>query len=140
MGDANPEDASTCETDPPLAPLHARAWTSPTFSALEWSVIALAQRDEVGSLREPGPVSQAMGALFGPQHSTRLADHHLEALRRAAVLAWHAPGPLAEEEEQAFLAARLTRQQYDLLLASVARGRWENIDDLARFAPRVEAR
>ncbi|MBB5711862.1 hypothetical protein [Sphingomonas xinjiangensis] len=94
-----------------------------SFSALEWSVIALAQRDSLSSLHEPGRIAQAMGVLLGSRQNPRLADHRLEALRRTSVLVWHAAGPLDEEEIETFLAADFSRAQYDLLTASVARGR-----------------
>ena len=94
-----------------------------SFSALEWSVIAIAQRDSLDSLEAPGRIAQGMSVLLGSRQNPRLADDRLEALRRTAVLVWHASEPLDDEEIETFLAADFTRAQYDLLTASVARGR-----------------
>src|ERR1044072_6336661 len=59
-----------------------------SLSALEWSVVAIAEHDRLSSLDEPGRISRAMGRLFGTQTNGRLADPRLEALRRFAVIAW----------------------------------------------------
>lgn len=53
------------------------------LTALEWSVVALAQRDRLSSLRAPSPLSIALGKVFGRgSGSPNLADPRLEALRR----------------------------------------------------------
>ncbi|UYY59265.1 hypothetical protein [Sphingomonas sp. S2-65] len=58
------------------------------LSALEWSVVALAQKDRLSSLKTPGRMSMAMGVIFGKQSANpQLADPRLEALRRMSVLA-----------------------------------------------------
>jgi hypothetical protein len=93
------------------------------FSALEWSVIALAQRDDPRSLSDPSRVSQAIAAIFSVRRVNRLADEHLEALRRTAVLTWHASGPLPKVEIAAFLLAGYSVAQFDLMLESITRGR-----------------
>lgn len=93
------------------------------FSALEWSVIALAQRDDRVSLDEPGAISQAMATLFGDRRSNRLADERLEALRRASVLSWTSARPLPDVEVQSFLSSGFSSQQYDLLVDSISKGR-----------------
>src|SRR3569623_613295 len=59
------------------------------LSALEWSVVALAERDSLAPLRTPGRKAIAMGMQFGERPTPRLADEKLEALRRMAVLARH---------------------------------------------------
>jgi hypothetical protein len=93
------------------------------FSGLEWSVIALAQRDRLESLREPGRISIALRALFGLWQDARLADGRLEALRRIAVLAWHKSYAVPVSELRAFLAAGFSAEQYEILQASISRGR-----------------
>lgn len=94
------------------------------LSALEWSVVALAQRDRLSSLTEPSRVAVAMGALFGGRkHSPRLADPRLEALRRVSVLAWHKGYAVPAHEIAAFHEAGFTTDQYETLLASISRGR-----------------
>ncbi|UYY58206.1 hypothetical protein [Sphingomonas sp. S2-65] len=94
------------------------------FSALEWQVVAIAQRDGLSSLRRPGRLSMALGVVFGGQRtSPRLADERLEALRRAAVIAWRRGPALPPHEVRAFHKAGFTPEQYDTLLASISRGR-----------------
>lgn len=96
----------------------ARAAVPARFSALEWQVVALAERDRPTSLRRPGALSTALGALFGG-HNPRLADSRLEALRRIAVLSWRRGYSVAPEEVSAFTAAGYTPAQYELLLDSI---------------------
>ena len=122
-------------TDPMLAahvpaPQHDPVMTERVgLSALEWSVVALAQRDRMSSLSRPGRMSLALGALFGTRRTgSHLADPRLEALRRMAVLSWHrgfaVPGP----EVRRFLDAGFSAEQYETMLASisVARSRLES--------------
>jgi hypothetical protein len=90
------------------------------FSALEWSVIALAERDRPSSLREPGRVASALGAVFGFSRSPRLADERLEALRRIALLSWRRGYSVESQEVRSFLAAGFTAAQYELLVDSIA--------------------
>lgn len=92
------------------------------FSALEWSVVALARKDRVSSLRTPGRLSVALGTLFGEGHNPRLADPQLEALRRMAVLSWHRGYSVAPAEVRAFVAAGYSLDQYELLLDSIHAG------------------
>ena len=96
------------------------------FSGLEWSVIALAQRDRLESLRQPGRISVALRALFGLWQDARLADGRLEALRRIAVLAWHKSYAVPVSELRAFLAAGFSVEQYEMLQTSISRGRTQN--------------
>lgn len=93
------------------------------FSALEWSVIALAERDPLASLAAPGRLSLAMGSLFGGASNPRLADFRLEALRRFAVLAWDRGYALPPSEFAAFRAAGFGSGQTETLLGSIARRR-----------------
>lgn len=102
---------------------HATNAPEARLSGLEWSVVAIAQRDSLSSLNAPGRLSVALGALFGGQRDPRLADPRLEALRRMAVLAWHRGYSVPVAEVKAFLAAGFTTHHYDMLLASISRGR-----------------
>lgn len=95
-----------------------------TLSALEWSVVAIAQHDRLSSLEEPSRVSVALGMLFGGQRpNPRLADAKLEALRRMAVLAWHKGYAVPLREIRAFHKAGYTPDQFETLLTSISRGR-----------------
>lgn len=106
-----------------IDPAPRRAAERPSFSALEWSVIALARRDGLSSLRSPGRVSLAMGVLFGDRTNTRLADPRLEALRRIAVLTWHRGYSVAPSEVRRFYEAGFDSEQYELLVDSIAADR-----------------
>lgn len=89
------------------------------FSALEWSVIALAKRDTLRSLRTPGRVARAVGGVFGRGTASSLADPRLEALRRLAVHAWHRGFALPLNEITRFVAAGFTEAQIETLVTSV---------------------
>ena len=93
------------------------------LGALEWSVVAIARNDSLGSLRAPGPMSIALGNLFGRRTNPRLADPKLEALRRMAVLAWHHGFAVPVSEVKAFLAAGFSADQYETVLASIGTAR-----------------
>jgi hypothetical protein len=95
----------------------------PRLSGLEWSIVALAERASLASLREPGRVATALAGLFGRSPDKRLADERLEALRRIAVLAWHQSWKVPTSELRAFVAAGFSLDQYELLQASISRGR-----------------
>jgi hypothetical protein len=101
----------------------APATTQARFSPLEWSVIALAKRDRIASLREPGRISVAMGMVFGDRPNPRLADPKLEALRRLAVLSWHYGYTVPGEAVRDFLGAGFTARQYELMVDSIAADR-----------------
>lgn len=90
------------------------------LTALEWSVVALAQRDRLSSLRAPSPLSIALGKVFGRgSGSPNLADPRLEALRRMAVLSWHRGFAVPTHELTTFLRAGFTIDQYEAMLASI---------------------
>jgi len=108
------------------APATARAVAqpdTPALSPLEWSVVALAQKDRLSSIERPSRIALAMGRLFGSRRSTDLADPRLEALRRLAVIAWHRGYAIASSEIRRFLEAGFSMAQYELVLASISRGR-----------------
>lgn len=92
------------------------------LSALEWSVVAFAQRDSLASLREPGRFAAALGSLFG-RRDRRVIDTRLESLRRIAVLAWHRGWQVPASELRAFVRSGFSLDQYELVQASIARGR-----------------
>jgi hypothetical protein len=95
-----------------------------SFTALEWSVVAIAQKDRLSSLATPGRLSVALGSIFGSQGSShRLADPRLEALRRISVLAWHHGYSIPRHEIRAFHEAGYTPEQYETLLDSISHGR-----------------
>ena len=116
-------------TDPMLAyagsPRHDVVAAPETgLSPLEWSVVALARRDRIGSLAQPGRVSIALGKLFGTwQKNPRLADARLEALRRMAVLSWHRGFAVPASELRAFLGAGFSAAHYETLLVSISAAR-----------------
>lgn len=97
----------------------ARQSKSGGFSALEWSVIALARRDSLASLEAPGPIARAFGSLFGLGAQGRLADSRLEALRRLAVHAWARGFALPLSEIARFKLAGFSADQAETLIASV---------------------
>lgn len=112
------------ETAPTLtAPRAVVQPEKPALSPLEWSVVALAQKDRLSSIDRPGPIALAMGRLFGSRRGTDLADPRLEALRRLAVIAWHRGYAIATAEIRKFLEAGFSMAQYELVLASISRGR-----------------
>lgn len=90
-----------------------------SFSALEWSVIALSQRDTLGSLRTPSRVSRAFGGLFGRGTASRLADPKLEALRRVAVYARHRGFALPVTEISNFHENGFSEAQMETLVTSM---------------------
>lgn len=94
-----------------------------TLGPLEWSVVALAERDRLATLRTPGRMSVALGRVFGDRPNPRLADPRLEALRRVAVLSWHHGYTIPSVEVRAFLASGFTPDQYELVVDSIGRGR-----------------
>ncbi|MET3827551.1 hypothetical protein ABIC16_003244 [Sphingomonas sp. PvP055] len=89
------------------------------FSALEWSVIALAQRDTLGSLNTPGRMSRALGTVFGRGTASRLADPKLEALRRAAVYARHRGYAMPVTEIGNFHENGFSEAQMETLVTSI---------------------
>jgi hypothetical protein len=92
------------------------------FTALEWQVIALAERDPMSSIREPGRLASAMGSIFGSHAHAKLADERLEALRRVAVIVWHEP-VLSDDDIADFIDAGFSHDQLHLLRRSIRRRR-----------------
>lgn len=101
----------------------ARTAPSVGFSALEWSVVALARRDSLSSLRAPGPIGKAMAVVFGSTSENPIADPRLEALRRMAVYGWHRGFAVSANETDRFFEAGFSTDQFELLLTSISRDR-----------------
>lgn len=97
--------------------------TPARLTALEWSVVAMAEQDRLSSLREPSRFVSALNSLFGLRRANRLANDRLEALRRIAVLAWHHRWNVPKSELHEFLAAGFSLDQYELIQASIGRAR-----------------
>jgi hypothetical protein len=93
------------------------------LSALEWSVVAMAERDGLSSIREPSRFIAALGAIFGIRRPNRLASDRLEALRRIAILAWHYRWNVPKSELSAFLAAGFSTDQFELIQNSIGQAR-----------------
>jgi hypothetical protein len=108
------------------APAQAAAPIQPAdFSHLEWSVVALASAEPMSSLRGPGLFAGLLSSLFGIRTVSGLADPKLEALRRAAVMAWHNGYTVPTHEVNAFLEAGYTVEQYEALQTRIGRERSE---------------
>ncbi|WCT71850.1 hypothetical protein PQ455_09300 [Sphingomonas naphthae] len=101
----------------------APAATRPRFSALEWTVIAMARREGLRSIGTPSRLARALGGLFGFGSTSRLADSRLEALRRAAIHAWARGPALPVAERAAFIDAGFTPDHLEALIASVSMAR-----------------
>ena len=109
----------------PLVRRHDPVPPKASLTPLEWSVVALAQRDSLASLRAPGRIAVALAALFGGHTDTRLADPRLEALRRVSVHAWYHGFAVPESEVEAFYAEGFSPEHLELVLTSISRGRSE---------------
>jgi hypothetical protein len=75
--------------------------------------IAVARHDGFSSLRQPGRLSRLLSLVFrGERTNPALANPELEAIRRAAVYAWHGRASLPEAEHAVFAAAGYTDEIY----------------------------
>jgi hypothetical protein len=93
------------------------------LSALEWSVVAMAERDALSSIHEPSRFIAALNALFGIKRPNKLANEGLEALRRIAILAWHYGWDVPKSELVDFLAAGFSTDQFELIQNSIGQAR-----------------
>jgi hypothetical protein len=93
------------------------------LSALEWSVIAMAERDALSSIREAGRYTRALRRLLGMRQQNRLANDRLETLRRVAILAWHHGWNVPKSELTAFFEAGFTSDQFELIQNSLGQAR-----------------
>jgi len=119
-----PAPAALQFAKPRLVPVETAAparVAEPRLSALEWSVVALAERDTIASLREPGRIAAALESLFGLHRPSKLANPRLEVLRRVAGFAWRQGWKVPKSELQAFLAEGFSLDHYELVQASIAK-------------------
>ena len=93
------------------------------LSALEWSVVAMAERDGLSSIRKPGRFLSALNSLFGIKPPNRLANDGLEALRRIAILAWHHGWNVPKSELAAFIEAGFSTDHFELIQNSIGQAR-----------------
>ena len=93
------------------------------LSALEWSVVAMAELDSLSSIREPSRYTRALRALFGVKQPNRLANERLETLRRVAILAWHYGWNVPKSELAAFFQVGFSSDQFELIQRSLGQTR-----------------
>jgi hypothetical protein len=104
------------------------------LTALEWSIVALAEKDGISSLREPSRFLAALSSVFGVRRPNRLANDRLESLRRLAVYAWHYHWNVPDSELRQFLAAGFSLDQYQLVQTSIDKARTNRAARNRRFA------
>jgi len=102
------------------------------LTALEWSVVAMAERDRLSSIREPSRFMSALNSIFGINRPNRLANDRLEALRRIAILAWHYGWDVPKSELANFLAADFSSDQFELIQNSIGQARSARRRGIAR--------
>lgn len=105
-----------------------------TLTALEWSIVAMAEKDRISSLREPSRFLLALGSLFGVRRPNGLANDRLEALRRLAVHAWHYRWNVPDSELRDFVTAGYSLDHYQLVQSSIAQARSNRAAQSRRFA------
>ena len=106
----------------------------PALTALEWSIVAMAEKDGISSLREPSRFVSALGSLFGVRRPRRLANDRLECLRRLAVYAWHYHWNVPDSELREFVAAGFSMDHYQLVQTSIDKARTNRVAQNRRFA------
>lgn len=124
---------------------HDRAWSpaarrpapkavdvTPQLSALEWAIVAMAERDSLATLRKPNSFWSLVGAVFALKPANRLASDRLEALRRVSVLAWRYRWNVPQSELDAFFAEGYSAEQYEQLQRRIAAARAGNRRRTAR--------
>jgi hypothetical protein len=102
------------------------------LSALEWSIVAMAESDGMASIREPGRFMAALAGLFGIPQPNRLANDRLETLRRVAIFVWNHGWNVPKSELAGFLAAGFTTDQFELIQLSVGQTRRDRRRKTAR--------
>ena len=100
----------------PIRSTQAALGPQTEFTPLEWSIIVDAPNDPLASLRSPGRLRRTLGWLIGQSPNLGLANPHLEALRRTALLTWHYGFKLPANELSEFLAAGFNLTQFDLMV------------------------
>lgn len=89
------------------------------FDRAEWSVIALARRDDAASLAPDSWWQRLRHRLFGIEASRPLANERLETLRRFAVLARLRRHSINPSEIARLVAAGFSAFQADVLLSLI---------------------
>ena len=89
------------------------------FDRAEWSVIALARRDDMASLTPDSFWQRLRRRLFGIEAARPLANERLETLRRFAVLARLRRRRIDRHEIARFITAGFSRFQADVLLSLI---------------------
>ena len=90
----------------------------PDFSPLEWSVIRLARVDRLWTIRPLGRLRRFWNWLIS-RGNPQLANEHLEALRRMAVLSWNFGFTVPGDDVADFLSAGFTPDQYELMVSRI---------------------
>jgi len=93
---------------------------TPEFSEREWSIVRLARRDGLSTLRPYGRVRRFVRWLTGLGINPVLADPRLEAIRRISVLSWRFGFSVPGSDVADFIAAGFSPDQYELLVSSVS--------------------
>lgn len=96
--------------------------TGNRFSPLEWSVVALAGRDGLDSLKAPSRIGRAFAALFPSSPGEGEGDPRLEALRRITILTHRLGDAVPLVEIRRFLNAGFSMGQYATLAKSLGQG------------------
>lgn len=93
------------------------------LSTMEWSIVAMAERDGMASVREQRGLGMILRRFFGLKPANRLANERLEALRRVAVFAWRYRWSVPASEMRAFVDAGYSLAQLELLQSRIAQSR-----------------
>ena len=94
------------------------------LSALEWSVVAMAERDGLSSIREPGRFRFRFVEPLRHLASHSPANERLEAVRRIAIFAWTIGWNVPKPPNCAsFLDAGFTTDQFELIQRSIGEAR-----------------
>lgn len=93
------------------------------LSPLEWSIVAMAEKDGLSSIRDAGRYARALRNFFGFKQPNRLANERLETLRRIAILAWHYGWNVPNSELASFFKAGFTSDQFELIQNSLGQAR-----------------
>lgn len=106
-------------TQPVWVPSSSAQGSRIGFTPLQWSIILDAPQDPLASLRPPGRLRRFARWLAGDSTNLSLANPHLEALRRTALLTWHYGFTLPANELSEFLAAGFSLKQFELMAVAL---------------------
>ena len=107
----------------PAAMVGTAGAVAPRLSPLEWSIVAMAERDGLASIREVGRYTRALRDFFGFKQPNRLANERLETLRRVAIFAWQHGWNVPKSELAAFFEVGFTSDQFELIQNSLGQAR-----------------